>query len=180
MVNSTMWTPSERTWENCSVSEFFNFFFSSLCALWQLSFELSARTHSPYIASARPRSAHGERLGAAQVPRGVVGQACKVSSPQIADLWIILCYDELFGTWVVDDAKNPKKRSMRSPGRKQAPTHRWQSPRRCWSGCRPMERCKLALECRRRQCSPQQADLGRRRARNDKTTLSHVLVQLDD
>ena len=96
MVNSTMWTPSERTWENCSVSEFFNFFFSSLCALWQLSFELSARTHSPYIASARPRSAHGERLGAAQVPRGVVGQACKVSSPQIADLWIILCYDELF------------------------------------------------------------------------------------
>jgi len=116
MVNSTMWTPSERTWENCSVSEFFNFFFSSLCALWQLSFELSARTHSPYIASARPRSAHGERLGTAQVTRGVVGQACKVSSPQIADLWIILCYDELFGTWVVDDAKRPKKRSMRSPG----------------------------------------------------------------
>ena len=158
MVNSTMWTPSERTWENCSVSEFFNFFFSSLCALWQLSFELSARTHSPYIASARPRSAHGERLGAAQVPRGVVGQACKVSSPQIADLWIILCY-ELFGTWVVDDAKDPKKRSRSSPGGNK---HRRIAGNRLAGAVRlsPMERCKLALECRRRQCSPQQADLG--------------------
>ena len=56
---------------------------------------------------------------------------------------------------------------------KRAPTHRWQLPRRCWPGCRPMERCKLALECRRRQCSPQQADLGRRRR---ETTKQHSVM----
>ena len=74
MVNSTMWTPSERTWENCSVSEFFNFFFSSHCTLWQLSFELSARTHSPYIASARPRSAHGEVWALSRYRAGCCGK----------------------------------------------------------------------------------------------------------
>ena len=44
-----------------------------------------------------------------KVPRGVVGEACKLSSPKIANLWIILCYDELFGKWVVDDAKDQRR-----------------------------------------------------------------------
>jgi hypothetical protein len=118
-------------------------------------------------------------LGAAQVPRGVVGQACKVSSPQIADLWIILCHDvNLFGTWVVDDAKDPKKRSRSSPGGNK---HRRIAGNRLAGAVRlsPMERCKLALDLPASTMQPQPR-LGRRRARNDKTTLSHVLVQLDD
>ena len=110
MVNSTMWTPSERTWENCSVLRVFYFYFLSLlCALWQLSFEYPHARPHPTSPQRDHEASSGERLGAAQVPRGVVGQACKVSSPQIAELWIILCYDELFGKWVVDDAKDQRR-----------------------------------------------------------------------
>ena len=54
-------------------SEFF-LFFSSLCALWQLSFELSARTHSPDIASARPRSAHGRFWALSRCCAGCCGK----------------------------------------------------------------------------------------------------------
>ena len=89
-------------------SEFF-LFFSSLCALWQLSFELSARTHSPDIASARPRSAHGRFWALSRCCAGCCGKRTRFHRRKSPDLWIILCYDELFGKWVVDDAKDQRR-----------------------------------------------------------------------
>ena len=140
--------------------------------MWQLSFELSARTHSPDIASARPRSAHGRFWALRRYRAGWLGKRARCRRRKSPTCGLFSATTSSSANGSLTTLKTKEEIDTLSL-RKQAPSHRWQLPRRCWSGCRSMERCKLALECRRRQCSPQQADLGRRRR---ETTKQHSVM----
>ena len=78
-------------------SEFFLKKFSSLCALWQLSFEYPhARPHPT-----SPQRDHDRRMGGFGRCEGTARDGWGSVQVVVAEnrrLWIILCYDELFGT----------------------------------------------------------------------------------